>query len=100
MIVFAVVSTVATPLLTSSATKVFCGGASTVTVIVPEVYPVPAFKISTVCITPPSPNVATAVAAPVLNPTSGATVYPEPVFVNTNLLIEPVVSIVALTVAF
>ena len=68
--------------------------------IVPEVYPVPPFIISIDCMTPPSPNVATAVAAPLLNPTSGAIVYPEPAFVNTNLLIEPLVSIVALTVAF
>ena len=69
----AVVSTTGTPLLISLATKVFCGGASIATVIVPEVYPVPPFIIVTDCRIPPSPKTVVAVAVPLLNDTSGFT---------------------------
>ena len=97
---FAVVSTVATPLRTSSATKVFWGGSSTVTVIVPEVYPVPPFIMLIDCIIPPSPKTVVAVAVPLLNVTSGVIWYPEPTVFKTNLLIAPEVSNTALAVAF
>ena len=54
----------------------------------------------TVCITPPFARTAVACAVPLLNVTSGASVYPEPTVFNTNLFTEPDVSNTALAVPF